>query len=733
MANDARDPVPSGDPDLTRAPDSPADTTPSFGPYRLIQLVGEGGMGEVWLAEQTRPVRRQVALKIIKAGMDSKQVMARFEAERQALALMDHPSIAKVFDAGTTLQGRPFFAMEYVKGEPITTYCDRCRLSTKQRLALFIRVCEGVQHAHQKGIIHRDIKASNVLVTLQDDRPVPKIIDFGVAKATTGHLAERTVFTELGVLIGTPEYMSPEQADLTALDIDTRTDVYSLGVLLYELLTGALPFDTRALRGQALDEIRRTIREVDPPRPSTRVTQLGAACIDAARSRRTEPARLASELRGDLDWITMQALEKDRTRRYGTASEFAADIRRHLDLQTVLARPTSTVYRVRRFARRHRFGVSATATLILLLIAFGVAMAIQAQRIAAERDRANSEARRANAEAATAKQVSDFLLGLFRVADPSESRGNTLTAREIVDAGAAKIDTDLAGQPDLQVRMMTTIGAVYTSLGMFDAAAPLLERALVTARKSFAADHPSTVSAVHELANLYWYQGRLTDAEPLYLAVVQCRRRSLGEEHRDTLRASYDLASLYMEQRRWTEAERLGRATIETQTRVLGGDHPDTLDSISNLSCVYYRQGRYAEALVLEEHSTEVRRKTLGDDHPQTISGAHNLATIFDKMGRYDEAEAIYLKTIKGKQHVLGTVHPSTILTIRRLAAMYQKQGRRDEAASLLHSAFAVLAKSERVDVNARRSVVDDLSALYAAWGKPEKAAEWRMKLAKGS
>ncbi|MHC4108277.1 MAG: serine/threonine protein kinase, partial [Planctomycetota bacterium] len=287
----------------------------SVGPYHLLQRVGEGGMGEVWLAEQGKPVRRQVALKLIKAGMDTKQVVARFESERQALALMNHPNIARVFDAGETEQGRPYFAMEYVKGVSIIEYCDTHRLRTRDRLELFVQVCEGVQHAHQKGVIHRDIKPSNVLVAIQDDRPVPKIIDFGVAKATEQRLTEKTMFTQLGALIGTPEYMSPEQADLTGLDVDTRTDVYSLGVLLYEMLVGVLPFDSKELRKAGFDEIRRRIREDEPSRPSTRVSTLGESAADSARNRKTDPGTLSRRLRGDLDWITMKALEKDRTRR----------------------------------------------------------------------------------------------------------------------------------------------------------------------------------------------------------------------------------------------------------------------------------------------------------------------------------------------------------------------------------------------------------------------------------
>src|SRR5262245_50337583 len=345
------------------------ETVPPVGPYRPLQKLGEGGMGEVWLAEQTEPIRRKVALKLIKAGMDTKHFVARFEAERQALALMDHPTIARVFDAGATPRGLPYFVMEYVQGEPITAYCDRQRLTMRERLELLSRICEGVQHAHQKGIIHRDLKPSNVLVAIQGGRPVPKIIDFGVAKATAQRLTERTMYTELGALIGTPEYMSPEQAEMTGLDVDTRTDVYALGVILYELLTGALPFDPKELRAAGFDEIRRRIREVDPPRPSTKVSTLGERATESARRRGTEPAKLVSRLRGDLDWITMKALEKDRTRRYGSPMELAADIARHLGDEPVQARPPSVAYRTRKFIRRHRLGAAAAAFISLTLVA----------------------------------------------------------------------------------------------------------------------------------------------------------------------------------------------------------------------------------------------------------------------------------------------------------------------------------------------------------------------------
>jgi serine/threonine protein kinase len=437
----------------------------TIGPYRLLEQLGEGGMGEVWLAEQTRPIRRQVALKIIKAGMDTAQVVRRFEAERQALALMDHPAIAKVFDAGATELGRSYFVMEYVRGESVTAYCDRQRLTIRDRLHLFLHICEGVQHAHQKGIIHRDLKPSNILVTMQDDQPVPKIIDFGVAKAMSRPLTEHTLYTALSGFVGTVEYMSPEQAEMGGADIDTRTDVYALGILLYELLTGVLPFDRDTFAAKPVDEIRRTIREVDPARPSTRIVQLGTTVADVGARRRIETSRLRNALRGDLDWITMKALEKDRARRYGSISDFGADIKRYLTHQPVAAGPPSAVYRSRKFIQRHRLAVSIAAGLVIMLASVAIITAVQAQRLGRERDRANAEARRANQEAAAARQVTDFLIGLFKVSDPSEARGNALTAREILDNGARQIEKNLKAQPEVRARLQATIGTVYTNLG----------------------------------------------------------------------------------------------------------------------------------------------------------------------------------------------------------------------------------------------------------------------------
>ncbi|MBN2566243.1 MAG: protein kinase, partial [Candidatus Eisenbacteria bacterium] len=361
-----------------------------IGSYKILQEIGEGGFGVVYLAEQEEPIRRRVALKIIKLGMDTRDVIARFEAERQALAMMDHPNIAKVHDAGATEAGRPYFVMELVKGVPITEYCDVNNLTTRERLELFMEVCRALQHAHQKGVIHRDVKPSNILVTLHDGKPVPKVIDFGIAKATKARLTEKTVFTESGQMIGTPVYMSPEQAEMSGLDIDTRSDIYSLGVVLYELLTGTTPFDPETLVARGYAEIQRIIREEEPSRPSTRISSFGEEQLTAvANHRRVDSKSLGKLFRGDLDWIVMKALEKDRTRRYETASEFAADITRHLSHDPVVASPPSVTYRLKKFLRKNRGPVAAAGVTFLVLLTGLVATT--AMYIHAERERGEKE------------------------------------------------------------------------------------------------------------------------------------------------------------------------------------------------------------------------------------------------------------------------------------------------------------------------------------------------------
>jgi non-specific serine/threonine protein kinase/serine/threonine-protein kinase len=420
-----------------------------------------------------QPLDRRVALKLIRLGMDTRQVVARFEAERQTLAMMNHPNVARVIDAGATESGRPYFVMEYIDGTPITEYCDTHRLNTAQRLELFLAVCAGVEHAHQRGIIHRDLKPGNVLVTEENGRPVPKVIDFGIAKATARQSIEKTMFTQAGMLIGTPEYMSPEQAGLAEQDIDVRTDVYSLGVLLFELLVGALPFDPVELRRAGYEEIRRRIREEEPSRPSARLSTLQARSVELARNRNTDAQSLLRSLRGDLDWITIRALEKDRSRRYASAGEFAADLRRHISNEPVLASPPSVAYRAGKFARRHRLLV-ASGSVVTLAILVGLAAATWGLL------RARAAERVATQEARTAEEVSGFLTGLFQVSEPSAEAANSITAREVLDRGVERIRAELAGEPAVRSRLMHEMGVVYSQLGLLDEAQQLLQEALQT-------------------------------------------------------------------------------------------------------------------------------------------------------------------------------------------------------------------------------------------------------------
>ena len=640
-----------------------------IGPYRLLQMLGEGGMGEVWLAEQKTPIHRTVALKLIKAGMDTKAVVARFESEQQALALMDHPSIARVFDAGSNAEGHPYFVMEYVPGLPITEYCDKRRLTMKERLELFVQVCDGVQHAHQKAIIHRDLKPSNVLVAEQDNKAIPKIIDFGLAKATAQRLTDKTMFTALGVMMGTPEYMSPEQADQREQNIDTRTDVYSLGVILYQLLVGVLPFDAKALRAAGMEALLQAIREQEPPKPSTRIRSMGEASAASAEKRRVERRTFARHLRGELDWITMKALEKDRTRRYGSPAELGADILRHLHNEPVAAHPPGAGYLANKYIRRHRLGFAAAAAGVLLLVGFAVTQAVELRHITRERDRAD--------------RITDFMTKMFKVSDPSEARGNTVTAREILDKAAKEIDTGLSNDPQLQAKMMHTMAVTYDGLGLYSRAQPLLERALEIQRRTLGPRNPDTLKSMAELASVRASEGHYAESEKLIREILDIRGRVLGPEHPDTLNSMNDLAVALRGEGRYAEAEKLERQTFDIQRRVLGPDDRYTLISMSNLALTLMDEGQYAESEKLNRQILDIRRRVLGPEHPDTLKSMTNVAGALMDEGRYAEAEALERETLDIQRRVLGPEHPNTLREMSYLASTLMGEGRYAEAEAL--------------------------------------------------
>ena len=670
--------------DKTRTLQSSGEPGRTIGPYHLLQKVGEGGMGEVWVAEQHKPIHRRVALKLIKAGMDTRQVIARFESERQALAMMDHPAIAKVFEAGETSDGRPYFVMEYVQGIPITVHCDKNRLSTQERLELFKHICEGVQHAHQKAIIHRDLKPSNILVAIQDGAAVPKIIDFGVAKATAQSLTERTMYTELGMLIGTPEYMSPEQAEMTGQNVDTRTDVYSLGAILYELLVGALPFDPKELRRAGYDEIRRKIREEDPPKPSTKLSTMGEASTTQAMNRRMERPALIRQIRGDLDWITMKALEKDRTRRYGSPSDLAADIDRYLHHQPIVARPPSTAYKTKKFVRRHRVGVGVGAAIATLLVVFSVTTAIQARRIARERDRANQEAE-------ASRQVSDFLTGLFKVSNPSEARGNSITAREILDKGAEKIKLELQGQPLVQGKLMNTMGFVYESLGLFDAAQSLLEKALEIRTKALGQEHLDVATTLSDLATVFWRKGDLAKAQTYHERALAIREKQLGPDSPVVANSLHNLGTLFYSMGKYAEARRTLERTLAIREKAIGPESEDVAATLNSLGAIAYREGDFKKAGVIWERVLAIREKVLGTDHPLLAHALNNLAIVYTYSGAAERAVPLLERVIRIQEKVLGPKHPDLAQAVMNLGDALFRGGDRVRAKSCYARAVSIM------------------------------------------
>ncbi len=630
-------------------------------------------MGIVHLAEEREPPGRTLALKVIRAGMDSKQILARFEREQQSLALMDHPCIAKVLGAGETEQGLPYFAMEYIEGDPITTYCDGNRLSTRERLALFIQVCDGVQHAHQKGVVHRDLKPANILVAQGDGGPMPKIIDFGVAKATAQETLALTFFTDLGMLIGTPEYMSPEQAGLAPDDVDTRADVYTLGMVLYELLAGTLPFDARELRKAGLDEIRRRIREVDAPRPSARVQTLGGASTDAARNRKTEPHRLVSQLKGDLDWIAMKTLEKDRDRRYGSASDLASDISRYLVGEPIVARPPSALYQIRKLVLRHKLPFAFAAGAAGLLAATAVVMTIQAGRITREKARADKEAE-------TAQRTASFLMGLFQVSDPTSGEGKSITAREILDRGARDIRDQLKDQPGTRAQMLDTIGMVYRSLGLFSDAEPYLREALGTRASSDGKPSAELASSRFHLGLLLLDMGQLDKAETSLRESLDMTRRLQGEESVAAGACYSEIGRLLYQEGRYKEAEKSLVRAQAIQEKILGVNNQDVSKTVNSLGMLYDSQGKRSEAEAMYKRAMAIDEKTLSPGNPDRAVVYSNLAELYRAQARYTEAEPLYLKTLAIFEKTLDPDHPNIATVYNNLGLLYRAEKRYPEA-----------------------------------------------------
>jgi len=680
--------------------------------YEILGVLDEGGMGVVYLARQKHPIRRRVAMKVIKPGMDSRQVLARFETERQALALLDHPNIAQVHDAGATRDGRPYFAMEYVKGLPITEYCDREKLGLDERLSLFKHVCEAVQHAHQKGIIHRDIKPSNLLVYTEGSEAIVKIIDFGVAKAVGPSLTDGTLYTEAGQFVGTPEYMSPEQADMASRDIDTRSDIYSLGAVLYELLTGALPFDSKTLREGGIEHIRHVIRDEKPKTPSTRLTSLGQRAASVAQNRQTQIGTLARRLHKELEWIPLKAMRKERSRRYRSAAELADDIQNYLDGAPLSAGPESTLYLVSKFVARNRVLVAGVATVLFVLIAGVVVSTYFA--ICAESARIEAQA------------VSNFLrydlLTSVSGADPNVS------VRSILDTGTQRLEGKYPGQPLVEAWLRQTLGCAYMALGLDEQAEPHLARARDIYRDRLGAESQATSACLIDLGWVYFRQGQYDRATELLTQAKNTRQRMLGREHLDVLQLLTLLGRVYHQQGLLDRAAAQFEQVLETDPRVLGRESPDRVLCMAALADVYLGQKRYEDAEKLCQNVLSIRRDKLGEEHPHTLDSMSKLAAVYINQDRYSEAEPLCHTALETCRNVLDTDALLTVMLTNNLGRIYKEQKRYDEAVELLLEAAESHARLK--DAPHQRTV-EHLIDIYTAQGRLEEAEKWKAKLPK--
>jgi serine/threonine protein kinase/tetratricopeptide (TPR) repeat protein len=686
-----------------------------IGLYRLVRKLGEGGMGEVWEAEQLAPVRRTVALKLLKAGMDTRQIVARFEAERQVLALMQHPGIAQMFDAGVTTGGRSYFVMEYVDGVRITDYCDRAGLGVAERLLLFQQVCDAVQHAHQKGVIHRDIKPSNVLVTKQDGRALPKVIDFGLAKLTSQDLNDATL-TEVGTMLGTPAYASPEQMSLGMIDVDTRSDVYSLGVLLYELLVGVIPFEADETRPAAFLELRRSIRELEPTRPSARLSRLGDRGSDLAKMRGTDTGALRRQLRGDLDWIVMKALEKDRSRRYASPDDLARDTRRYLEHEPVLAGSPTARYRLGKFVRRHRLGTAFAVVLLSLIVAFAIVSAVQVKRIAAERDRAT-------AEAAKASSINTFLQETLGAADPWQT-GADMSVRSTLASAAKKIDSSFKEHPLVAAAVRRTIGKTYTALGRFDDGEPLLRAALKTRLALLGSAHSDVAESLADLAALDQQRTHYELAEKQYRQVLAMRRKLFGENHALVADTLLDLAADLSLKGDFDGAYGAAQESLAIRERLFGSTSLQAAAVLTQMGSILSGRGDFARAEEVTSRGYEISKQLLGSEDARTAMAASDLGAIYYREGHYDKAETLYRSALQILIKQVGENNPDTILTKENLAGALLALKRYDETVTLMDDVLArrkaVLGENNKL---VARTLVNIATVLSRA-GRLEQAQQ---------
>ena len=726
------------------------------GRYLLQEKIGEGGMGEVWRAQQTEPVKRPVALKLIKFGLDSRAMLARFEQERQALAMMDHPHIAHVLEGGMTPAGQPYFVMELVNGFPLTEFCDKSKLSPRARLALFVLICRAIQHAHQKGIIHRDLKPANILVTQVDGQPVPKIIDFGLAKAIAGKLTDESMATQAGAVIGTLGYMPPEQALGATDDIDTRADVYSLGVILYELLTGLRPVDADRMKQEGLAEMVRGIQEDEVPRPSTRLsTDDSFTTLAAMRS--IEPRKLEAMLRGELDWVVMKCLEKERERRYETVNALVRDIERYLCDEPVEARPPSVVYRLRKLIRRNKVTVVCLGFLAMaFIIAFGGTMyglvqaetargeavtAQQAEARRAEGERlakleAKEQARRAIEAAAKEREANrkaqqrlvqitksnDILGSIFESLDPKEiaeaKRPLQAILVEKLEAAAAQLEGESIGDALVVAAMQDKLGKSLKALGAPKKAIVLLKKSQATYESQLGRDHHETQFSLNNLALAYKDDGKPALALPLLKEAFQHIKAKFGPDHAETLTCMGNLGATYQDLGKPSLALPYFKECHERRKAQSGGSHPDTLFAMNNLAFSYLEAGQLRRALPIYEAALKLMKAHLGKDHPHTITCMGNLASTYEGLGQIDRALPLFETAAKVSEKKLGIDHPDTLLANASLAAGYQSDGQLDRAVSLCEKTLKRMKSSLGSDHPHTLVGMNNLASAYQASGK---------------
>jgi eukaryotic-like serine/threonine-protein kinase len=714
-----------------------------FGPFRLLHPLGKGGMGEVWKAEQLQPVRRLVALKVIKRGVGSSEILARFAAERQALALMNHPNIARILDAGNTPEGQPYFAMELVEGQPLTAYCDDNQLSIKERLQLFQEVCNGVQHAHQKGVIHRDLKPGNILVTSIDGKPVAKVIDFGLAKAmeSTLKLTEQSLFTGIGQILGTLRYMSPEQASLDSVDIDTRTDIYSLGVILYELLTGSTPLESSSIKELTALQVLEFVRDKDPVKPSSRLSSSSDDQVSLITGKRkTDSFRLKQALVGDLDWVIMKAIEKDRTRRYESVSGFAADVLRYLNGEPVVARPPSLNYRVTKFVRKNRIGVVSFALVFIALVGGIIGTTVELFRAREAEKQAKEQGRRADDERAVAetrrieaeknlsyaKQGNKILGSVFAKLDPKAEYNNLAEFRNALRVNLQSAVEQLAeaaiDDPLTVTQMQMTLAKSLLALHETALATQLLEQVRDTRIRLLGIKHSDTLESMNTLALSYLRKGDTEQALTLYEQTSELAKSELGLDHSGTLNAMASYASALISAGQLEKALSLMEQAAQLYESKLGASNPETLTITNNLATAYLEFGRLEKALQLLKKVADIRTSTLGHNHPDTLTTMSNLAWVQIEAGQVESAQEIFTQTLERQISTIGANSPDMIYTLSGLAATYEETGPLEKAIELYERSLEIMKLQLGSDHPDTLSSMGNLAGAYYRADQMDKA-----------